>query len=379
MQPSWTYHLLASPLLVTVFVFVLFTVGCQGPPEVRLHAPHAYPERLSDWGLLRRDGHRLTLGNGVEPYEVNTPLFSDYALKLRTIYLPAGTRMTYRHDASFEFPVGSVVSKTFFYPVIQGTAQAREGWDGDVTRLDLRRHRLMETRLLVRQADGWDALPYIWQGEDARLRLAGAVLPLPLTVANRQVELPYLVPARSECAGCHATNHTDGALRLIGIKARHLNRSYPGAPGNQLVGWAAAGRLQGLPEPAAVPASAVWNDPAMPVEERARAYLDANCGHCHNPAGAADTSGLSLDAQTRSFRQLGFCKSPVAAGRGTGGRPYSIVPGEPDRSILVYRMETSDPATRMPEVGRAVPHYAGIALIRDWVASLPGECSAGPG
>lgn len=283
--------------------------------------------------------------------------------------------MTYREPESFEFPVGSVISKTFFYPLEDDVAQARDGWNGDVVRLDLARHRLMETRLLVRQADGWDALPYVWNGDDAYLRLTGAVLPVQLAVAGRRVEVPYLVPGRSECASCHATDHTDGALQLIGLKARHLNRSYPGAPANQLTTWASEGRLTGLPAPARIPASAVWNDPHMPLAERARAYLDSNCGHCHNPAGAADTSGLLLDAHTRSFRRLGFCKPPVAAGRGTGGRRYSIVPGEPDRSILVYRMETSDPATRMPEIGRAVPHYEGIALIRDWVASLSGECA----
>lgn len=349
--------------------------ACGAPPEVIVHGSGDYPERLSQWGLLRRDGDSLVLGRDVHTYEVNTPLFSDYALKLRTWYLPPGTSMRYRPDESFEFPVGSVITKTFFYPLRGGAAQAVDGWHGDVAALDLTANRLVETRLLVRQAEGWEALPYVWDGEDAHLRLTGAVETMNVRLTSGEMaDLPYVVPSRSECAGCHATDHTDGRLELIGLKARHLNRAYPGEAGNQLVAWASRGALHGLPEPAALPRSAVWNDEQAMLEERARAYLDSNCGHCHNAAGAADTSGLLLDAHTDSFRALGFCKAPVAAGRGTGGRPFSIVPGAPDDSILVYRMETSDPATRMPEVGRSLVHREGVELIRRWVASLPGEC-----
>ncbi len=360
--------------LVAALLGMSVLAACDGRPEVRFHAADAYPERLSEWGLLRKSGDTLLLGAEVHPYEVNTPLFSDYALKLRTYYLPPGTAVAYRDRDAFEFPVGSVVTKTFFYPVKDGTVQATAGWDGDVAALDLDEHRLVETRLLVRQERGWDALPYVWDGDDAYLRVTGALRPMKLARDGRVHDLPYVVPARSECAGCHATNHSDGALRLIGLKARHLNRPYRPGADNQLEAWARAGTLRGLPAPRAVPKAAVWDDPDEPLELRARAYLDSNCGHCHNPSGAADTSGLLLDAHTTTFRQLGFCKPPIAAGRGTGGRAFSIVPGDPDGSILVYRMETADPATRMPETGRALTHVEGVKLIRDWIEQLPGEC-----
>ncbi len=360
--------------LVAALLGLALVAACDGRPEVRFHAADAYPERLSEWGLLQKSGDALRLGAGVHPYEVNTPLFSDYALKLRTIFLPSGTAMAYRDREAFEFPVGSVVTKTFFYPVEDGAARAAAGWDGDVAALNLGEHRLVETRLLVRQESGWDALPYVWDGDDAYLSITGALRPMKLVRAGQVHDLPYVVPARSECAGCHATNHSDGALRLIGLKARHLNRPYRPGADNQLETWAHAGALRGLPAPGAVPKASVWDDPDETLESRARAYLDSNCGHCHNPSGAADTSGLLLDAHTASFRQLGFCKPPIAAGRGTGGREFSIVPGDPDSSILVYRMETADPATRMPETGRALTHVEGVKLIRDWIGQLPGEC-----
>jgi hypothetical protein len=68
------------------------------------------------------------------------------------------------------------------------------------------------------------------------------------------------------------------------------------------------------------------------------------------------------------------CKAPVAAGGGTGGRLFDIVPGKPDESILVYRMETTDPAGRMPELGRATTHTEGVDVVSEWIATLEGTC-----
>ena len=83
---------------------------------------------------------------------------------------------------------------------------------------------------------------------------------------------------------------------------------------------------------------------------------------------------LILTGNHEQLVNMGVCKPPVAAGGGAGDRLYSIVPGEPDESILLYRMEHDDPAIMMPELGRATAHAEGVALIRDWIASLPGDC-----
>ena len=107
---------------------------------------------------------------------------------------------------------------------------------------------------------------------------------------------------------------------------------------------------------------------------RARAYLDINCGHCHNPKGPGNTSGLWLDAATQEPLRLGRCKLPIAAGKGTGDFSHDIVPGQPDASILSYRMASKDPSAMMPELGRSVVHVEGVQLIRDWIASMRGTC-----
>jgi mono/diheme cytochrome c family protein len=125
-----------------------------------------------------------------------------------------------------------------------------------------------------------------------------------------------------------------------------------------------------------VPRNARFDDANEPLDARARAYLDINCGHCHSAKGPADTSGLWLDAATRDPIRLGECKPPVAAGQGTGDHIFDVVPGRPDESILVYRMSSLDPGAMMPEVGRTTVHAEGVALVRDWIKAWLGDCSS---
>ena len=357
-------------------------LSCSLPPGVTRFERTAYPDRLSAWGVVVARGNALVLGRDVLPYDLATPLFSDYAHKLRTVWMPAGETARYADQDVFDFPVGTIFSKTFFYPRSGGE---RVSLAEDPSRdfagaaLALANVRLVETRLLVRQRDGWDALAYVWDDtqQDAHLKIAGADVELAaVDTDGRQVALRYLVPTRNECTGCHATNHGSRQIRPIGPAARHLNKTYDhygdgAAP--QLARWVAAGYLDRAPTDA--PADPIWRAGAFDdLDRRARAYLDVNCGHCHNPTGAADTSGLYLNAATTDSRALGFCKAPIAAGRGSGGRAFAIVPGRPDESIMPFRLASTEPDVMMPELGRTTVHRAGLELIARWIAQLPGEC-----
>lgn len=301
----------------------------------------------------------------VIPYDLNSPLFSDYTTKLRFVWVPPGAAIGYDADGALDIPVGSVLVKTFAY-----LDDLREPDGG---------RRLLETRLLVHGADGWRGLTYVWNDDqtDARLRVAGGALDVSWVHSDGQTrESTYIVPDVNQCKECH--EETESVLAPLGPKARHLNREldYGDGPVNQLVHLAELGVLVGAPgDPADIPRAPVWDDPTTgTVDERARAYLEINCASCHNPGGRARTSGLDLmAAQTDPFK-FGVCKAPVAAGGGSGGRQYSIVPGAPDESILVYRMESTDPDVRMPEILRTQVHEEGVALIREWVAAMPGGC-----
>ena len=352
---------------------VVVVVGGCTPPDVRFHTSGQYPERLSSWGVLQvRDG-RLMLGRDVMPYDVNTPLFMDHALKLRTVWMPPGTAAEFVVHARYEMPVGTVLSKTFFYPTGRGAARAIPGWDGDVDGLDLGGTRLVETRLLVRQASGWEALPYVWRGDDAHLSVGGTIQRFDLAVDGATAPLDYVVPTRNECASCHATTASRDLLPL-GIRTRQLNRGYHGAAVNQLKAWRDRGLLNALPDRATWPRNADWHVGRAATEHLARSYLDANCGHCHNPASVVDTTGLWLDYQPHPLRRMGACKPPIAAGRGTGGRRYSIVPGQPEASILTFRMAATHPSERMPELGRTLVDRRAVDIVARWIAELPGTC-----
>jgi uncharacterized repeat protein (TIGR03806 family) len=162
-------------------------------------------------------------------------------------------------------------------------------------------------------------------------------------------------------------------VQPIGPKARHLNRDFSYAEGseNQLEHWTRTHALIGAPAPAQAPRLPVWNDPESgTLEARARAWLEINCAHCHSPDGPARNSGLNLLASQHDARAIGILKPPVAAGLGSGGLQFDIVPGEPDQSILVYRIASTHPGIMMPELGKRLVHEEGVALVRAWIAAM---------
>ncbi len=334
------------------FALLLFGTGYLAPSEVAVKRQ----DRLSEFGFFTGKLSALNPTQGVIRYDVNTALFSNYAEKLRFIKLPDGTAATYRDSTAFELPVGTILIKNFFYP--------RDFRHPNGDRL------IVETRLLVRQADAWEAWPYIWNEEqtEAHYDPAGEIKTVSYIAKNgRKKELLYAIPNKNQCKGCHIKNEK---LEPIGVTARQLNRPTPldNAAGNQLVRWNRIGILNALPDASHVPALAVWDDPSTgTLEERARAYLDANCGHCHSELAPAATSGLFLNIFEHRPLHLGVGKTPVAAGRGSGNLQYDIVPGKPDQSILLFRMKTNDPAIAMPELGREQVHAEGVALIEEWI------------
>ena len=178
------------------------------------------------------------------------------------------------------------------------------------------------------------------------------------------------MPNTNQCKECHSQS---GVIVPLGPKARNLNGIYAYAEGrqNQISHLQKAGLLKGAPPLDQIPRTENWADAQTPLQGRARAYLDANCGHCHSQKGMASNSGLFLDWETQKPSQLGIGKRPVAAGRGSGGLEMDIQPGHPDQSILVYRMSSLEPGIMMPELGRSLVHQEGLDLVREYVTSLP--------
>jgi uncharacterized repeat protein (TIGR03806 family) len=308
---------------------------------------------LAEYNLYGSTGRWLT------PYALNTPLFSDYALKFRAIAMPQGKSATYTNSGALDFPVGTTLIKTFAYPA-------------DFRSPDLH-VRKIETRLLIRKRSGWTPLTYVWNAEQTQavLKRAGARVPVSfLDKDGQKVSFSYAVPNQNQCKECHSLGRT---LTPIGPKARNLNGefAYPGAVAeNQITHWVRTGLLKRAPDPTQIPATPRWDDAAQPLTARARAYLDGNCAHCHNAKAAASNSGLVLTYEATDPMAIGVGRRPVAAGRASGGLDYDIAPGRPDLSIMVHRMESTDPGTMMPELSRTLIDKDGVALIRAYIASM---------
>jgi uncharacterized repeat protein (TIGR03806 family) len=301
--------------------------------------------RLSSWNL-----------DGAVSYTVNTPLFSDYTTKDRAILLPAGEAAAWADVDAFDLPVGSILIKTFGY-----LHDRRDPTQGE---------QLLETRLLIHGTAGWHGAAYVYNaaGTDANLAEAGATVHASWIHDDGTMRTnDYVVPNSNQCKTCHGEH--DEVSTPLGIKARHLN------DGEQLQGFVDAGMVTGAPPRAMWPHIPDAFDPnAGTLDERARGWLDINCGHCHNPRGLARTTGLFLDITETDATTLGICKPPVAAGPATGSLQFDVVPGDPDSSILAVRIASTQPAVKMPQLGRNLVEDEAVALIREWITALPGAC-----
>ncbi|MEZ4240413.1 MAG: hypothetical protein R3F59_30515 [Myxococcota bacterium] len=353
-------------------------LGCTpepGPSGGDSSAPPPDEDSLAALGLLSWDGQAFTYAEGVVPYTLGTPLFSDYAVKERAVALPPGEAASWAGDGVLDFPVGTRLVKSFLFP-----ADLRAP-DQDL--------RLVETRVLTREDDGWSAWPYLWNEEqtEARRAPAGDVVDVSfLGLDGQPVDFSYLVPQRNQCVDCH--EHSVGGAREntpIGPKPRNLNH------GGQLQAWIDAGLVTGVPPldevGAATDAATLQGlDPATQPDEvvfaAARDYLDVNCAHCHHPdAEEGRSSQLFLSWDTTDAFHLGVCKKPGSAGRGTGGLIYDIVPGVPERSILWYRLQTPEIGEMMPDIGRALVDERNVPWVAEWIARQErpeGQCSQEP-
>lgn len=311
-------------------------------------------EKLSDYNFFKGQLSELIPNTGIIPYDVNSALFSNYAEKSRFLKIPSGKRAVYDDSSIFEFPKGTILIKNFYYPYdFRNPAKGK---------------KIIETRLLVHEESGWQAYPYIWNETQADAFYDPAGETTSVTYINhkgKKINSPYVIPNKNQCKGCH-TNR--GKMKPIGTTARQLNRELiiENQEKNQLQYWKELTLLNEVQ--LHMPKLAVWNDRSTgTLNDRARAYLDTNCAHCHSRWGPANTSGLFLDIYEMDPTHLGVNKAPVAAGRGAGNFQFDIKPGEPHNSILTFRMKTNDPAIAMPEIGRENVHEEGVALIEEWI------------
>jgi uncharacterized repeat protein (TIGR03806 family) len=320
-------------------------------------------KKLSDYGFFKQPLHQLIPATKqVIPYEINSPLFTDYASKKRFISFPEGSSASYKNDETvLDFPSGTIIIKNFYY----------KNADLKTTTSDI----IIETRLLIKnEKNEWRTLPYIWNElqTEAYLYILGKDIDLVLETNKKRDEkiaFKYSVPNINMCKNCHVKNKE---LVPLGPTPRQLHRDnlFKNETINQLTYLKENNLLNRLHSIEKVKKIPNYSDVSETINNRARAYLDVNCAHCHQEGGSAKTSGLHLVFQEQNKYRIGVNKPPVAAGKGSGNLSFDIVAGQPDASILLYRMKHLEPDIVMPEIGKNLVHKEGVKIIEEWIASL---------
>lgn len=317
-----------------------------------------YP-KLSDYRFFIDSISKLLPNEGVLPYDVITPLFSDYAHKKRFIWMPEGSEAHYVGDSTvLNFPDGTIMIKNFYYDHVQPTDN----------------RKLIETRLLYKKNGEWKFADYIWNEEqtEATFSLDGAYRDIEwVDESGVSHTVNYRIPSEVECYTCHKFNE---AATPIGPKPQNLNKSiaYDDGLKNQLQKWVEVGYLAN-DYPSTIETVVDWTDETQTLENRWRAYVDMNCSHCHREGSHCDYRPLRLAwSETSDPANLGICITPeeFVAPQLT----HIIARSNVNRSMMHYRLNTTVEQYRMPLFGRTVIHEEAIDLLEAYINSLSPTC-----
>lgn len=326
--------------LVSPSLFLISFVGCGGqgdadPYDLDFEIPRTevFTDSLSDVDLFEGSLNQLIPAEDVILYELSSQLFTDYAKKQRLIRLPEDAQISTQDDGRLIFPEGSLIAKTFYYPEDMSDAEGPR--------------RILETRLLVKTEGLWNVATYLWNEaqSDASLLLEGTTTDVSwIDDSGRGLSTEYVVPHEGECVTCH---QLAGESVFIGPTLQNLNRNIlvNGESINQLDYWVALGMLESgdWSSDSAMPD---YEDTALPLSERARAYLAINCAHCHNPDGWEEPAGEGLDLRFDTpLDQSGLTDEPEEV-------EEQLSQGE------------------MPFLGTTLQHEEGVALVLDYLATL---------
>jgi uncharacterized repeat protein (TIGR03806 family) len=326
------------------------------------------PALLSQLGVFTNLA-TLAATNTLIPYTVNSPLWSDRAVKQRWMAVPndgaynsATEQIVFSPTNNWQFPKGTVLVKQFFLPINETNSAM------------LKR---LETRFIVLDSSGGVyGLTYKWRADDldADLLLAGTNQDYIITNANGTTRTQtWIFPSRQDCLTCHNAN----AGYVLGLRTHQLNcaQTYPqtGVTDNQLRTLGHLGVLGTNYSEAVLPGypqSCSVTNTGFALETRVRSYIDANCSQCHRPGGAY----ANFDARfTTPLDNQGLIYGAVNSFlNDTNDRV--VVPGDLTHSLLYNRANRVD-AYEMPPLAKNIVDTNAVTTIAAWISSL----SAGPG
>lgn len=333
-----TLQRLAAAVMI---VLLAGTTACgdsfEKPPpydlEFKVPRTEDFASSLAAYRIFNEPMASLQPAEGVHLYELSSELFTDFAYKQRLVRIPEGTAALVSSEGELQFPEGTVIAKTFYYPADMRTPGGPR--------------RVIETRLLVLSVGRWNVATYVWNAAqtDASLLLEGTTTDVSwLDDEGRTASTAYAVPHEGECVTCHQSG---GSSVFIGPTLRNLNRNVirSGNEVNQLQYLVAEGVLDTADRNSA-PSLPDYEDADVSLESRARAYLDINCAHCHNPGGWDVASRPDLDLRFQTpLKETGLVRQA---------------------RDLARQLESG----QMPYLGTTLLHDEGVRLVLDYVESL---------
>lgn len=329
----------------------------------------AVPKRLSETGLLQGMDPEKP-GIGVHRFEINTALWSDGAAKIRYLILPPDSRVAWRRDSAFGFPLGTVFAKTFLIDTLQGDPASRIA---------------LETRLLVKRlADGspdaqWYGFSYRWSRDQSEALLVDPQSGLDTVYPVRRpdgvvIAKPWSFPSQNACWRCHLPR----GRQVLGFFAAQLQGAVAGR--NQLADLADLGIFQERPDTTGLHRWFRAADTEGSLEARARSYLAANCSFCHGAEGfralGAFLSALHDFDWFRPDAPINYLNKAAKYDYGIPGA-LLLYGGDPAKSILIHRMGSRTKPMQMPPLATTEPDTAALGMISEWIRTLPGPAATG--
>lgn len=295
----------------------------------------AYQTNLSEMGVFTGSLSNLNPAEGVQLYEINSTLFTDYAKKQRLVRLPNCETMHYKgNDLLPEFPDNTLIAKTFYYN--KNDQNPSEG------------QLIIETRILLKINGNWQVGNYIWNETqtEATYTENGSVKPISyINGDNETLNIDYEIPSKQDCFTCH---NNDNTTLPIGMKLRSMNFTPSYTSQNQLAYLESIGMMEGVTSEN-ISTLPDWTDDATyGILERGRAYIEINCAHCHQPGGSVTNFNLDFRLET-PFEDTGIYNK---------------------RGQIEDRIQSTAPVYRMPQLGRTIVHEEAVAMLLEYLKAI---------
>lgn len=376
------------------------------------------PATLSATGLYTNiaAAQKVMLTN-VYHFEVNSPLWSDGAHKLRWVMNKPGTSITYSEkDDYWGYPDSAIFIKQFAIDTVPGDTTTRLLWE---TRFLINRKEAPDPKIPTVKKDHWYGYSYKWDRNNKEARLIGtrgaddSIKVFPNGKSKPGVMKKWRFPSREQCAQCHRVDYSDEmhGRSVLGFFTAQLNRPHPDVANiNQLEYFFNQGVLKGTKSNWAAKSTPRWygiDDSSATVDLRVRSYIAANCSGCHGTRGMATgaTFGVDLnyDFQTMEsqmeFRHhsvswpFGLDDSTVQPlyypktdlGNNPRGLdslfidPALVVPGYPQKSVILFRQlqrktvpgDYDSDKNQMPPIASYEVNVPATNLIKAWIKDMP--------